>query len=135
MDAAGVMGQAIHVGPVTATVILITDPSHALPVEVNRNGLRTIALGSGHLDRLNLSYLPNNADIKQGDLLVTSGLGGHFPPGYPVADVVSVQQDPGRPFAQVVARPRARLQRSRMLLLVWPQKQNLLAQQQSISVQ
>ncbi len=126
LDAKGVMGQVVHAGPYTSTAILITDTSHATPVQVNRNGLRTIALGSGTINRLELPYIPNNADIKPGDLLITSGLGGHFPPGYPVAEVAAVQHDPGHAFSRVVATPLAALNRSREVLLVWPGKTTLL---------
>ncbi len=120
LDADGIMGQVVHVGPYTSTAVLITDTAHALPVQVNRNGIRTIALGSGTINRLELPYIPNNADIQPGDLLVSSGLGGRFPPGYPVAVVQGVQHDPGRPFAAVIATPSAQLNRSREILLVWP---------------
>jgi rod shape-determining protein MreC len=120
LDSQGVVGQLIHVGPFTSTAMLITDASHAIPVQVNRNGLRTIALGTGNIDRLELPHIPNNADIRIGDLLVTSGLGGRFPHGYPVAEVTEVEQDPGRAFSHVIARPRALLDRSREVLLVWP---------------
>jgi rod shape-determining protein MreC len=120
LDSKGVMGQLIHVGPFTATAMLITDPSHAIPVQINRTGLRTIALGTGSIDRLELPHIPTNADVRVGDLLVSSGLGGRFPPGYPVAEVVSVEQDPGNTFSEVIARPRAHLDRSREVLLVWP---------------
>jgi rod shape-determining protein MreC len=120
LDSQGIMGQLIHVGPFTATAMLITDPSHAIPVQINRTGLRTIALGTGGIDRLDLPHIPTNADVRTGDLLVSSGLGGRFPPGYPVAEVVSVEQDPGNTFSTVVARPRANLDRSREVLLVWP---------------
>jgi rod shape-determining protein MreC len=120
LDADGVMGQVVHVGPYSSTAILITDTSHAIPVRVNRNGIRTIALGSGTINRLDLPYLSNNADVVPGDLLITSGLGGRFPPGYPVAVVEAVQHDPGRTFAHIVAKPTARLDRSREVLLVWP---------------
>lgn len=120
VDARGVMGQVTHVNPFNATVLLISDVSHALPVQVLRNGLRSIAVGTGVIDRLDLPYLPNNADIKVGDLLVSSGLGGKYPPGYPVAEVVAVQQLPEQPFARIVARPKAHLDRSREVLLVWP---------------
>lgn len=119
IDAYGVMGQIIHVGPLTATALLISDPNHALPVQINRNGLRTIASGTGEPDRLQLLYIPNSADIRVGDLVVTSGLGGRFPPNYPVARVVKVERRPGEPFADVVAEPRAQLARSREVLLVW----------------
>ena len=77
-------------------------------------------LGTGTIDRLELPHIPDNADIQVGDLLVTSGLGGRFPPGYPVAEVIDVEQDPGRAFSHVTARPRALLDRSREVLLVWP---------------
>lgn len=119
LDANAVMGQVIHVNPFSSTVLLITDASHALPVQVLRNGLRTIAIGSGRIDRLELPYLTNNADIREGDLLVTSGLGGKFPPGYPVAEVTQVRIAPDQPFAEVAAAPRAHLDRSREVLLVW----------------
>ncbi len=119
LDAHGVMGQVIQVGPFTCTARLITDPSHVLPVQINRNGLRTIAVGTGNLQRVELPYLPNNADIQAGDLVVTSGLGRVYPPGYPVATVISVTQDPGSEFAHVEAQPLAHLDRSREVLLVW----------------
>jgi rod shape-determining protein MreC len=115
----GVMGQVVHVGPYSSTVVLITDTSHAIPVQVNRNGMRTIALGSGNINRLDLPYISNNADIRPGDLLITSGLGGRFPPGYPVAIVEAVQHDTGRTFARIAAKPTAKLDRSREVLLVW----------------
>jgi rod shape-determining protein MreC len=120
VDADGVMGQIVHAGPYTSTAILITDTSHAIPVQVNRNGLRSIALGSGSINRLELPYIPNSADIRPGDLLTTSGLGGRFPPGYPVAMVETVDHDPGNAFSRVIATPIAHLNRSREVLLVWP---------------
>lgn len=120
LDAHAVVGQVIRVTPGTATVLLITDAAHALPVQINRNGLRTIAEGTGFIDNLRLPYIANNADIIEGDLLITSGLGGHFPPGYPVAKIREVQHEPGLPFAKVTATPSANLQRIREVLLVWP---------------
>jgi rod shape-determining protein MreC len=119
LDAKAVMGQVIRVTPGTATVLLITDAAHSLPVQVNRNGLRTVAAGTGLINRLQLPHLPNNAEIREGDLLVTSGLGGHFPPGYPVARVTEVRREPGKPFATVYATPSAHLERTREVLLVW----------------
>jgi len=119
LDANAVVGQVIRTTRGTATILLITDTAHALPVQVNRNGLRTIAEGSGFTDRLQLPHLPNNADIRVGDLLVTSGLGGRFPPGYPVARVTEVRSEPGKPFATVIATPSAHLERIREVLLVW----------------
>ena len=118
LDAQGVMGQVIHVGPFSATAMLITDANHALPVQVDRNGLRAIAVGTGDMDRLDIPFLPHSADIQVGDLLTTSGLGGRFPPGYPVAVVSEVVKDARRPYARVSARPTARLERSREVLLV-----------------
>jgi rod shape-determining protein MreC len=120
LDASGVVGQVINAGLVTSEALLISDPSHSLPVEVNRNGLRTIANGTGELDRLDLPFLPNNADIKAGDLLVTSGLGGAFPAGYPVAVVTLVNRNPQEPFAEVSARPVAALDQVREVMLIWP---------------
>jgi len=119
IDANGVVGQVIETGLLTSQAILISDPDHALPVEVNRNGLRTIAFGTGEFDRLDLPFLPNNADIRTGDLLVTSGLGGAFPPGYPVAVVGRVTRIPQEPFADVVAAPAASLDQVREVMLIW----------------
>ncbi len=119
LDANAVVGQISHITPFNASVLLITDAAHALPIQVNRNGLRTIALGTGLINRLELPHLPNNADIQVGDLLITSGLGGGFPPGYPVAEVIEVRREPGRPFASVIAQTTAHLDRIREVLLVW----------------
>lgn len=119
VDADGVVGQIIEAGVLSSQGILISDPDHALPVEVNRNGLRTIAVGTGELDHLDLPFLPNNADIQLGDLLVTSGLGGAFPAGYPVATVESVVRIPQEPFAAVSATPSAALNQVREVMLIW----------------
>jgi len=119
LDAHGIIGQIIDTGLMSAQGILISDPDHALPVEVNRNGLRTIAVGTGQYDRLDLPFLANNADIKEGDLLVTSGLGGKFPAGYPVAVVETVTRIPQEPFADVSATPEAALNQVRELMLIW----------------
>jgi rod shape-determining protein MreC len=119
IDADGVVGQIIEAGVLSSQGILISDPDHALPVLVNRNGLRTIAVGTGEFDRLDLPFLPNNADIREGDLLVTSGLGGAFPAGYPVAIVASVLRIPQEPFAAVSAEPSAALSRVREIMLIW----------------
>jgi rod shape-determining protein MreC len=131
LDAEGVMGQVTHVAPLSSIVMLVTDPSHALPVQVNRNGLRSIAVGTGSGNLLELMYLPKNSDVRVGDMLVTSGLGGRFPPGYPVATVARVEQDPRLPFEKVVARPNAQLDRSREVLLVWPSNQEVTPEQGS----
>ena len=119
IDSYGVMGQVVHAGPFSSSAVLITDPSHALPVQLNRSGLRSVAIGTGPLNQLQLSHIPNSADIEVGDRLVTSGLGGRFPPGYPVGEVISVERDRGRPFAEVLIRPSADLERNREVLLVW----------------
>jgi rod shape-determining protein MreC len=120
IDAQGVMGQVIHVNPITATALLITDPSHALPVQFSRNGLRSVAVGTGVGSTLELLHLPNNADVTVGDRVVTSGLGGRFPAGYLVGEVVAVDTETGRPFARVLVEPSAQLERNREVLLVWP---------------
>ncbi len=119
IDADGVVGQIIEAGVLSSQGILISDPDHALPVLVNRNGLRTIAVGTGEFDRLDLPFLPNNADIREGDLLVTSGLGGAFPAGYPVGIVASVVRIPQEPFAAVSAEPSAALSRVQEIMLIW----------------
>jgi len=119
LDADAVMGQIIQVTPFSSTVLLITDPSHSIPVQVLRSGLRTIAVGSGRVNALDLPYLPTNSDIREGDLLVTSGLGGKFPSGYPVARVTRVDRAPDNAFALISAEPAAHLDRSREVLVVW----------------
>lgn len=119
MDAQGIMGQIVHVSPLSSTAMLITDASHALPVQIDRTGLRTNAFGTGKMDHLNLHYLPHNIDIQVGDTLITSGLGGVFPPNYPVARITEVERPAGEPFATVVAIPLAQLDKSREVLLVW----------------
>lgn len=118
LDANGVMGQVVSVSPLTATVLLITDPSHALPVQVNRNGLRTLVVGTGQPDRLEVRFVPTSADVRVGDVLSTSGLGGRFPPDYPVAEITRVAHPPGEAFARIEARPLAHIDRSREILLV-----------------
>ncbi len=124
VDASGVVGQVISTGLTTSQAILISDPDHALPVVVNRNGLRTIAFGTGEYNRLSLPFLANNADIETGDLLVTSGLGGAFPSGYPVAVVDSVTRLPQEPFAEVSATPAAALDQVREVMLIWVRAQD-----------
>ncbi|WP_346763762.1 rod shape-determining protein MreC [Wenzhouxiangella sp. XN24] len=119
LDADGIVGQVIRVNPLGAEAILISDPSHATPVELSRNGLRTVALGVGDVTRMDLPFLPNSADIQVGDLLTSSGLGDAFPAGYPVARVTRVERRPGEPFAHVEAEPTAALNRTRQVLLVW----------------
>ena len=119
LDSGGVFGQVARVEELTSEVILASDPAHAIPVQINRNGLRTIAVGTGDTSRLKLPYLPTSADVVAGDLLVTSGLGGGFPLGYPVGTVATVKRDPAQSLADVDVRPAAALDRSRELMFVW----------------
>ncbi len=119
VDSQGVMGQIVQAGPFSSSGLLITDPSHAVPVQLQRTGQRAVAVGTGSANELELLHIPNNADIRVGDLMMTSGLGGRFPSGYPVGRVVSVERDRGEPFARVTVEPSARLERNREVLLVW----------------
>lgn len=118
LAAEGVMGQILHTSALTSTAILITDPSHALPVQVNRSGLRTVAFGMGETDRLSMPNVPLEADVRVGDVVVTSGLGNRFPGGYPVAVVTAIDREEGRTFARVEASPLAALDRGREVLLI-----------------
>ncbi len=118
LDQHGVIGQIIRADPLTSTAILITDPNHALPIQVSRTGVRTLALGSGNLHELELPHIPHNDDVKVGDVLVTSGMGGRFPRGYPVGTVTSIKFDPGSPFARIIAKPMAQLDRIREVMLL-----------------
>ncbi|WP_257721214.1 rod shape-determining protein MreC [Pseudohongiella spirulinae] len=121
LDAHGLMGQVVEVLPFTSWVLLITDSRHGTPVQVNRNGERAIARGSrGDVPELELEYVPDTADIVEGDLLVSSGLGQRFPKDYPVAEVTRVVHDPGQAFATVRARPLAQMDRTRYVMLVIP---------------
>lgn len=119
LDARGLIGQVVETMPYTARVLLLTDSTHGIPVQVNRNGLRAIASGVGNPESLDLRHVADTADIKVGDLLVSSGLGQRFPAGYPVAVVTEVTHDSGQPFAVVRAKPTASLNRSRYVLLVF----------------
>jgi rod shape-determining protein MreC len=121
IDADGIIGQVIRDQFFSAEALLITDIDHALPVEIVRSRLRTIAVGTGDLERLSLPFLPRNADVVDGDILVTSGLGGTFPPGYPVGVIDTLAGDSGEPFLTVGARPAAALNRIREVLLIWPE--------------
>jgi rod shape-determining protein MreC len=118
LDAFGVMGQIVEVLPTTSVALLITDPTHAIPVMVRRTGLRTIAYGTGSIDRLQLPNIPISADIKVGDALVTSGLGGRFPAGFPVGEIIDIRNDESGMFAAAIARPAAALDRSGEVLLL-----------------
>lgn len=116
----GIVGQVSHVGAHNSRVLLLTDITHAIPVQVVRNDIRVIVSGSGALNQLELDNIPSNMDIRHGDVLVTSGLGGVYPEGYPVAEVSSFSFDNRQPFAQVIAKPYVQFDRLRHLLLVWP---------------
>ncbi len=120
----GVVGQVVAVGKITSRVMLICDSSHALPIQVLRNDIRVIAAGNGCTEDLQLEHLPGNTDIRVGDVLVTSGLGGRFPEGYPVGVVSSVKLDTQRAYTVIQARPTAGLQRLRYLLLLWGADRN-----------
>jgi rod shape-determining protein MreC len=119
LDEGGVFGQVSRVSELTCEVILISDATHATPAQDNRNGLRTVVLGSGDPNHLKLPYVSTAADIMKGDLLVTSGLGGVFPAGYPVGTVIEVRRDPAASLAEVDIQPAAALNRSRQLMFIW----------------
>jgi rod shape-determining protein MreC len=119
LDAEGIFGQVTQVHSRTAEVILISDAEHAVPVQSNRSGLRTIAVGTGNSSRLSLPFVTVESDLKVGDRLISTGIGGVFPRGYPVAEVTRVERSPAATFAVVDARPTARLERNREVLLVW----------------
>jgi rod shape-determining protein MreC len=119
VDSAGLVGQLVRVGPWSAEVMLITDPAHAVPVEVLRTGLRTIAEGTGNEEELRLPFLPATADVKAGDELITSGLGGVFPAGIPVGVIIEKIRDPDEIVARVRAKPRATLARDRQVMALW----------------
>jgi len=119
IDADGLMGQVVEVSRSTSRALLITDVTHSVPVQVNRNGVRAIVEGTGELGLLEVRHVSATTDIQPGDLLVTSGLGGRFPEGYPVAVVKEVERDAGEAFARVLAVPSAALDRTRHVLLVF----------------
>jgi rod shape-determining protein MreC len=132
LDAFGVVGQVMQVGKSTATLILITDAEHAVPVQVNRNGIRSIAVGTGEAAKLSLPYMTVESDVKAGDLLVSSGLDAIFPAGYPVATVTKVERNPAETFALVEAKPLAQLDRDREVLLLWADKPKVPAPEETI---
>jgi rod shape-determining protein MreC len=121
IDADGVVGQITRDRYYSAEAMLVTDIDHATPVELVRNRLRTIAVGTGELDRMSLPFLPSNADVREGDLLITSGLGGTFPPGYPVGVIRRIRSITGQAFLEVDAEPAAALNRIREVLLITPE--------------
>lgn len=119
IDGAGVVGQIIAATPMNSTAMLVTDPSHAIPVQVVRSGQRSIAYGTGRVDALELPSIPLSADVQVGDELITSGLGGTFPAGFPVGTITSLRPDDTRLFVVAEARPAATLERNGEVLLVW----------------
>lgn len=120
LDAAGIMGQVIEVDPLTARVMLITDARSAVPVLVNRNGVRAILVGNSFNDNLSLIHVPQTVDVHVGDMLVTSGLGQRYPQGYPVGKISKIVRDPNSPFLNIVVAPSSDIHRSQHLLLAWP---------------
>ncbi len=118
LDDHGVMGHISRVYAYHAEAILISDANHAIPVSVQRSGIRSIAAGLGRTDQLKLLYLPVNADIRVGDEVVTSGLGGKFPPDYPVGVIREIARSPDSPFADIRVEPYARLDTSKEILIV-----------------
>lgn len=122
IDGLGIVGQVEDVHRHFSTVRLISDPDHALPVQINRTGLRTVAYGSGQTSHLLMPNVPLQADVSSGDMIVTSGLGDRFPPGFPVGEVLRVNRDSGETFSTVYLRPYAALDRGREVLLVEPQQ-------------
>jgi len=120
LDAYGLLGQIVSVQPYTSWVLLITDPQHSTPVQINRNGVRAVVSGTrDSLHQMVMNNMPDTADMEVGDILVTSGLGQRFPAGYPVGVISSIVRDPGQPFAQVTVLPMAQPDKSRNLLLVF----------------
>lgn len=119
VDATGLVGQLVRVGPWSAEVMLITDPEAAVPVQILRSGERTIAVGNGDSSELELPYLPATADVRAGDEIVTSGLGGVFPAGIPVGKITENKRDPDDLLAHVRAAPSAQLDRTRHVLALW----------------
>jgi rod shape-determining protein MreC len=122
LDAFGIVGQVVQVDKYTATIILITDTAHAIPVQVNRTGIRSIAVGTGEVNKLSLPFLTIESDVRESDLLVSSGLDEVFPAGYPVAQITKIERNPAETFALVEAKPLAQLDRDREVLLLWPDR-------------
>lgn len=124
LDAKGVMGQIIDVGLMTSTVLLVSDSKSAVPVRNDRTGERAILVGTNSMSELSLINLPRTSSIAKGDLLVTSGLGRRYPEGYPVGRVEEIKNIPGDDFIKVSVSPIALLNRNRLVLIVWPEKEH-----------
>lgn len=120
LDDTGIVGQIVEVGTTNSRVLLISDITHAIPVRVNRNNVRLVASGSGSLSELSLEHVAHSADLIEGDMLVSSGLGKVFPEGYPVGLIKTIIRDESKPFATVKITPSAQLDRLKYLLLLWP---------------
>jgi rod shape-determining protein MreC len=137
VDALGVIGQVIEVSALTSRVLMVSDPTHGIPVRVTRNDVRAVANGTGEIDQIELRHVAKSADIIAGDLLVSSGLGNRFPEGYPVARVMKVSRDEGQNYAVITAQPLAALDRIRYVLLIWPEdlieNETLLEDEQTFS--
>jgi rod shape-determining protein MreC len=122
LDDSGIVGQISEVGTTNSRVLLISDVTHAIPIRIERNNVRFIAVGDGSLDSMQLQHVPHSADIEIGDVIVSSGLGEVFPEGYPVGKISNIVRNESRPFAEVTATPLAKLDRIKYLLLLWPQE-------------
>lgn len=122
LDASGVMGQIIQAGPITSRVLLVNDPHSGIAVQNARNGMRAVAVGDSYSGKLRLLYIPKTADIRVDDIFITSGLGDHYPEGYPVGRTMSVTKEPTQQFATVYLQPSAQIESSRQVLLVWYQR-------------
>lgn len=122
LDAYGIFGQVIQVGPLTSRILLITDLRSAVPVQDARSGVRGLVIGKGKLANLALTNIPATADVRVGDVLVSSGLGGRYPMGYPVGIVKAIHANPSEQFTQIIVEPKAYLNRSQQVLLIWPPK-------------
>ncbi len=133
IDAQGVMGQIVYVNAFTSTIMLVTDVSHAIPVQIDRTGLRSVAFGTGQIDYLDLKHIPHNADIRVGDKLISSGMGERFPRNYPVAVITRIDRNAGETFVNVRAEPLALLDTSREVLLVWTQDHPMSVQEMEIA--
>lgn len=119
IDANGIMGQVIHVEANASTVMLISDSNHAVPIQINRTGLRGTVFGTGDSSKLELRFIPHNAEIKVGDVVTSSGLGGRFPPNYPVGTISNIERPAGETFAKIEIMPAAKLDQSREVLMLW----------------
>jgi len=131
VDERGIVGQIQNVGTISSRVLLITDVTHAVPVRVSRNGIRMVANGMGQINTLVHNFVPHSTDVKAGDVLVTSGLGGKYPEGYPVSTITDVNQDETRAFAELHSKPIAQIDRLRYLLLLWSEEENAITEKKS----